>query len=125
MTASALIVTAQPPSVMSSAVETSLTISEEFSCQVLPPRVHCCDQRPFLLPRPILELLFPRDCAQHIGAMLVVKELATAEIRRESRNFSGTVFADSADQIIGYADVEHGVVIISHGIDPEIVGSHH
>ena len=33
--------------------------------------------------------------------------------------------ADSADQIIGHANVEHGVVIISHDIDPEIVGSHH
>ena len=73
----------------------------------------------------ILELLFPCDCAQHIGAMLVVKELATAEIRSKSRNFSGRVFADSADQIIGHANVEHGVVIISHDIDPEIVGSHH
>jgi hypothetical protein len=110
---------------MSSAVETSLTISEDFWRQVVPPRAHRCDQRHFLLPRPILELLFPRDCAQHIGAMLVVKELATAEIRSESWNFSRAVLADSAGQIIGHANVEHGVVIISHNIDPEIVVSHH
>ena len=57
--------------------------------------------------------------------MFVVDELATAEIRSESRNFSGTVLANSAGQIIGHTNIEHGVVIISHDIDPEIVVSHH
>ena len=57
--------------------------------------------------------------------MLVVKELATAEIRSESRNLSGTMLPDSASQIIGHANVEHDVMIISRDIDPQIVVTCH
>ena len=110
---------------MSSEVETSLDISEHLLRKINPVRIHALNQRNFLLARPSLQLLFASERVFDFGIMLPIDELVASIIRRESGNLAGLMFAHSAREIICHSDVEHGIQLIGHDINPEIVLARH
>jgi hypothetical protein len=76
---------------------------------------------PLSLLATILELLFSCNGVADVCAVLVVDQLLTAIISGEPRNLSGTMLANSARQIICYANIEYSVMIIGHDVDPKVI----
>jgi hypothetical protein len=70
-------------------------------------------------------LLLARDGGKDIGTMLVVNQFIAAVIASKPRDFPSAMLADSTRQVIGHADVEHGMMFVRHDVDPAVVVPRH
>jgi hypothetical protein len=84
--------------------------------EIPPFRIVALDQIKLPDSAPLLELLFPKYGVRHCLVEFRVNQLMDAILRGETLDGTRLVFPDSADDIVGHADVERAVAFAGENV---------